>query len=83
MLTEQLTSLLDSAAVLDRRQLCIDPGKAAWAVYLDIYVLDAGGWVLVGGWVGGLGGWQQAGRQRLHDAGGAVCRPVLPPGMLV
>ena len=46
VLTAQLTALLEGAggaAVLDRRQLCIDPGKAAWAVYVDVSVLDAGG----------------------------------------
>lgn len=43
VLTEQLSSLLEGAGVVDRRQLCIDPGKAAWAVYVDVYVLDAGG----------------------------------------
>lgn len=37
--------------MVDRRQLCIDPGKAAWALYVDVYVLDAGGWVT--GWGGG------------------------------
>lgn len=41
VLTEQLGALLSS--VVDARQLCIDAGKAAWAVYVDIYVLDAGG----------------------------------------
>lgn len=47
-LTAQLSSLLEGSAVVDRRQLCIDAGKAAWAVYLDIYVLDAGkSWVEV------------------------------------
>ncbi|EFN59910.1 hypothetical protein CHLNCDRAFT_132943 [Chlorella variabilis] len=43
VLTEQLSSLLEGAGVVDRRQLCIDPGKAAWAVYVDVYVLDADG----------------------------------------
>lgn len=42
VLTEQLGALL--CGVVEPRQLCIDAGKAAWAVYLDIYVLDAGGW---------------------------------------
>lgn len=41
-LTQTLTSLLEGAGVVDRRQLCIDAGKAAWAVYVDVYVLDAG-----------------------------------------
>ncbi|KAI7841051.1 hypothetical protein COHA_005279 [Chlorella ohadii] len=41
VLTEQLGALLSS--VVDARQLCIDAGKAAWAVYVDIYVLDADG----------------------------------------
>lgn len=31
------------AGLLDPKQLCIDPGRAAWAVYVDIYVLDADG----------------------------------------
>ena len=42
-LGEQLGAVLEGGGVLDRRQLCIDAGKAAWAVYLDLYVLDAGG----------------------------------------
>lgn len=41
VLSEQLGALLGS--VVDARQLCIDAGKAAWAVYVDIYVVDAGG----------------------------------------
>ena len=43
VLTAQLNSLLATPGVLDREQLCIDPGKAAWAVYIDIYVLDDDG----------------------------------------
>lgn len=43
MLTEQLTAALSLGGLLDLRQLCIDPGKAAWAVYVDVYVLDADG----------------------------------------
>lgn len=42
-LGEQLGAVLEGGGVLDRRQLCIDAGKAAWAVYLDLYVLDADG----------------------------------------
>ncbi|KAL4422267.1 hypothetical protein ABPG75_008464 [Micractinium tetrahymenae] len=42
-LGEQLGALMEGAGVVDRRQLCIDAGKAAWAVYLDLYVLDADG----------------------------------------
>jgi exosome complex component RRP43 len=29
--------------LVDTRQLCIDPGRAAWAAYLDVVVLDASG----------------------------------------
>jgi exosome complex component RRP43 len=43
VLTEQLNSLLRCAEVVDLAQLCIDPGKAAWTAYVDLYVLDAGG----------------------------------------
>lgn len=43
VLTEQLSGLLEAGGVVDRRQLCIDPGRAAWAVYLDLYVVDADG----------------------------------------
>eukprot|EP00887_Chlorella_sp_A99_P002376 scaffold10.g2376.t1 len=50
-LTERLGELLappggggGGDAAVDLRQLCIDPGKAAWHAYLDIYVLDNGEW---------------------------------------
>jgi exosome complex component RRP43 len=43
VLTAQLAALLATPGVLDLGQLCIDPGKAAWAVYLDIVVLDDDG----------------------------------------
>lgn len=78
VLTEQLTCLLESAAVVDRRQLCIDPGKAAWAVYLDLFVLDAGGWVLRVQ-AAGRGDGRQAGRQVLNGDLGPPpgrCAPV-------
>lgn len=42
VLADQMSSLL-SSDVLDLKQLCIDPGKAAWAAYVDVYVLDADG----------------------------------------
>jgi exosome complex component RRP43 len=32
-----------SQGLVDTRQLCIEPGRAAWAAYLDLVVLDAGG----------------------------------------
>ena len=38
-----MATLLESSAFVDLQQLCIDPGRAAWAVYVDIYVLDADG----------------------------------------
>ncbi len=41
VLSEQVGSLVQR--LVDRRQLCIAEGKAAWLAYLDIYVLDAGG----------------------------------------
>ena len=40
VLTEQVGRLVDG--IVDGKQLCIDPGRAAWLAYLDIYVLDAG-----------------------------------------
>lgn len=43
VLTAQLNALLAAPGVLDRSQLCIDSGKAAWAVYIDVYVLDDDG----------------------------------------
>lgn len=43
MLSAQLAAVLESGGVLDRRQLCIQAGRAAWALYVDVYVLDAGG----------------------------------------
>lgn len=48
VLSEQLSELLGGTqGILDPRQLCIGAGKAAWQVFLDVYVLDAGE-VLVG-----------------------------------
>ena len=45
VLTEQVGRLVDG--IVDGRQLCIDPGRAAWLAYLDIYVLDAGAQTVV------------------------------------
>lgn len=43
ILTEQLTSLLHASNIVDCSQLCIDQGKTVWAVYVDVYILDADG----------------------------------------
>ncbi|KAK9811510.1 hypothetical protein WJX72_005082 [[Myrmecia] bisecta] len=44
VLVEQLNNaLLASAKAVNLDDLCIDPGKAAWVAYLDIYVLDSDG----------------------------------------
>lgn len=71
VLTEQLNALLSSA--VDARQLCIDVGKAAWAVYVDIYVLDAGGMVLQAPCAGVS--------LAAHRCSCCFCRPYLPPGL--
>lgn len=36
VLTSRLLGLLNSSAVLDREQLCVEEGKAVWCAYLDI-----------------------------------------------
>ncbi|PWZ02431.1 hypothetical protein BCV70DRAFT_198713 [Testicularia cyperi] len=36
ILTDRLLGFLNSSNVLDRQQLCIEPGRAAWCLYLDI-----------------------------------------------
>jgi exosome complex component RRP43 len=46
ILTHKITSLFSKLNILDTRQLCIDKGRAAWAVYVDIYILDADGSLL-------------------------------------
>ncbi|CAI5463801.1 unnamed protein product [Closterium sp. Yama58-4] len=42
-ISHHLTSLLTSAACVDLTHLCIVPGKAAWAIWLDIVCIDADG----------------------------------------
>ncbi|CAI5961368.1 unnamed protein product [Closterium sp. NIES-64] len=42
-ISHHLTSLLSSAACVDLTHLCIVPGKAAWAIWLDIVCIDADG----------------------------------------
>ena len=34
---------LAASGLVDPAQLCIDPGRAAWLLYADLYVLDADG----------------------------------------
>lgn len=46
VLTAQLNSIFQEDSVVNTRQLCIFNGKAAWAVYLDIYILDSDGSLL-------------------------------------
>lgn len=40
---ERISSALKSSSALNLEDLCIDPGRAAWCLYLDIYLLDAAG----------------------------------------
>lgn len=40
---ERISSALTSSSALNLEDLCIDPGRAAWCLYLDIYLLDAAG----------------------------------------
>lgn len=40
---ERINSAVESSSALNLEDLCIDPGRAAWCVYLDIYLLDAAG----------------------------------------
>ena len=43
---ERISSVVESSSALNLEDLCIDPGRAAWCVYLDIYLLDAAGSLL-------------------------------------
>ena len=43
---ERISSALESSSALNLEDLCIDPGRAAWCVYLDVYLLDAAGSLL-------------------------------------
>ncbi|KAK9850091.1 hypothetical protein WJX84_000301 [Apatococcus fuscideae] len=45
-LAEQVSSILACPDVISRQQLCIEPGRACWVVYLDIIVLNADGSLL-------------------------------------
>ena len=40
---ERISSALTSSSALNLEDLCIDPSRAAWCLYLDIYLLDAAG----------------------------------------
>ena len=87
VLTQQLTSLLDAGGVVDGRQLCIDPGRVAWAVYVDVYVLDAGGGLGAGRVVGacclGLAvGWLCCFGRAFGTRGGLKGRGLLACGRL-
>jgi len=41
--TEHVTQCLAAAGAVDLGDLCIEPRRAAWVAYLDIYLLDADG----------------------------------------
>ncbi|KAF9608078.1 hypothetical protein IFM89_006005 [Coptis chinensis] len=43
VLSKQLTDIILSSEMVDLKELCLIPGKAAWMAYLDIYCLDADG----------------------------------------
>lgn len=43
---QRIQGSLDASCAVRLEDLCIDPGKAAWHLYLDIYILDAAGSVL-------------------------------------
>ena len=43
---ERISSALQASVAVHLEDLCIDPGRAAWCMYLDIYVLDAAGSLL-------------------------------------
>ena len=43
---ERISSSLDTSSAVHLEDLCIDPGRAAWCIYLDIYILDAAGALL-------------------------------------
>ncbi|DBA84869.1 hypothetical protein WJX77_007920 [Trebouxia sp. C0004] len=43
---ERISSSLDASSAVHLEELCIDPGRAVWCIYLDIYILDAAGALL-------------------------------------
>ena len=43
---ERISSCFETSSALHLEDLCIDPGRAAWCIYLDIYILDAAGALL-------------------------------------
>ena len=43
---ECISSCLEASSAIHLEDLCIDPGRAAWCIYLDIYILDAAGALL-------------------------------------
>lgn len=43
---ERINSALEASTAVDLEDLCIDPGRAAWCIYLDVYILDAAGALL-------------------------------------
>ncbi len=43
---ERISSSLEASSAVHLEDLCIDPGRAAWCIYLDIYILDAAGALL-------------------------------------
>jgi exosome complex component RRP43 len=42
-LTQRLSEALSSSGLLDAAQLCVAEGQHAWALFLDVYCLDADG----------------------------------------
>ena len=42
----QVDAALKAAKAFNPAQLCIEPGRAAWAAYLDMYILDNDGALL-------------------------------------
>ncbi|XP_037087866.1 exosome complex component RRP43-like [Pollicipes pollicipes] len=44
--SSQLLQLLDNSVALDRRRLCIEPGRAVWVLYCDLVCLSHDGNVL-------------------------------------
>ena len=43
---ERVSSAVEASSAVNLEELCIDPGRAVWCVYLDIYLLDASGSLL-------------------------------------
>lgn len=43
VISKQLTDAILSSGMVNMKELCLIPGKAAWMAYLDIYCLDADG----------------------------------------